>query len=253
MTNWAKLTHELDNWHQMGLNLPIWWRDDDAIAPTPALDRLLGLSHQTGLAVHLAVIPRDATIDLVSRVKDTHAIPVVHGFSHVNYAPPNSKKMEFGLHRPILEIERDVQNGVSHMNDLFGHHYAPMFVPPWNRIAPEVLPILHKNGYFGLSTFTPRRAAVTHAGLAQINTHLDPINWHGSRSAHATDWMIDQTVALLADRRLGHTDNDEPLGLLTHHLVHDDAIWQFTEQFINTIMTGPVTMWSAHSLKGSTP
>ena len=35
---------ELAQWRSEELTLPIWWRDDDAIAPTPALERLLGRS-----------------------------------------------------------------------------------------------------------------------------------------------------------------------------------------------------------------
>ena len=36
----------LTRWRDEGRTLPIWWRDDDAIAPTPALERLLALAER---------------------------------------------------------------------------------------------------------------------------------------------------------------------------------------------------------------
>ena len=54
-------TAELARWRAEGLSLPIWWRDDDAIAPTPALERLLALAEQFEAPLHLAVIPEPAT------------------------------------------------------------------------------------------------------------------------------------------------------------------------------------------------
>ena len=41
-----------------------WWRDDDASAPSPALERAVGLSRKYGIPLALAVIPQDATPQL---------------------------------------------------------------------------------------------------------------------------------------------------------------------------------------------
>ncbi len=251
MTGWADLEQELAIWRQQGLTLPLWWRDDDAIAPTPALDQLLQLSDETGLPVHLAVIPEGAIEALAERLQGSNAIPVVHGFAHINHAPEGRKKMEFGTDRPLEQICEDIETGLHRLQNLFGPALAPLFVPPWNRIAPEVLPLLQQAGYRGLSTFTPRQHPEAVDGLAQINTHIDPIDWHNSRSAHPAEMLLAQMLKLLQDRRYARTDNTEPLGLLTHHLAHDSAIWNFTARLIITLMAGPVSVWSAHSLKGS--
>ena len=253
MTGWADLEQELDLWRQQGLTLPLWWRDDDAIAPSAALDQLLQLSGDSGLPVHLAVIPKDATAGLAQHLQGTAAIPVVHGFAHINHAPKGRKKMEFGWDRSLEQIQSDIETGLNRLQTLFGPALAPLFVPPWNRIAPEVLPLLQQAGYRGLSTFTPRQRPEACTGLAQINTHIDPIDWHHSRSCHPVEMLLGQTLALLQDRRAGQADNTEPLGLLTHHLVHDSAIREFSARFITTLMAGPVSIWSAHSLKGTTP
>ena len=64
---------ELRIWREQGLVLPIWWRDDDATEPTPALDRLLGLAASLGAPLHLAVVPEPAGPDLAARLASTSA------------------------------------------------------------------------------------------------------------------------------------------------------------------------------------
>ena len=252
LTDWKPLKTELEIWWGEGLQLPFWWRDDDAIAPSGQLDQLLELAGETGMPVHLAVIPHGATQELAERLADTPlAVPVIHGFLHQNHAPDGEKKCEFGADRVQRAVRDDISNGAAKMQKLFGPNIAPMFVPPWNRFAPIHLPILAGAGFQAISTFTPRQRPEACAGLAQINTHIDPIDWHGTRSAHSADLLIAQTVELLHNRRNGSQDNNEPLGFLTHHLVHDSAIWDFSVGFLETMLVGPVSLWNAHTLKGS--
>src|SRR6187455_1473895 len=92
---------ELKRWHAEGLELPIWWRDDDAIVPTEALDRLLALAEKFEAPLHLAVIPEPATPRLAERLSTVStAFVLTHGWRHQNHAPPDKKKAEFGSHRP---------------------------------------------------------------------------------------------------------------------------------------------------------
>ena len=80
-------------------------------------------------------------------------------------------------------------------------------------------------------------------GLVQINTHIDPIFWRGTRGLVPPDTLVAQTVSLLRDRRQGRADRDEPLGYLTHHLVHDADIWEFSRQFLTELGNGPVDLY----------
>ena len=41
LAGWAALDAELDLWAAAGRVAGGWWRDDDAVAPTPALESLL--------------------------------------------------------------------------------------------------------------------------------------------------------------------------------------------------------------------
>ena len=149
----------------------------------------------------------------------------------------------------MTEVEADLVAGHECLRDAFGEGFAPLFVPPWNRFAEKFNPILENCGYLGLSTFTPRRAKWASGDFVQVNTHVDPIAWHGSRSLLSPERIIEHTVASLKDRRIGAADNAEPFGFLTHHLVHDEAIWDFSREFLKRFAAGPTQMWAAYELR----
>ncbi|EEE38199.1 hypothetical protein RKLH11_2040 [Rhodobacteraceae bacterium KLH11] len=244
--DWQPLQEELRRWRIGGLSLPLWWRDDDAISVTPQLAQLTALSDAMTLPVHLAVIPRDADATLAAHITaHPNLIPVVHGWAHQNHAPADEKKSEFRLDRPIGEITSDAGGGLARLRALFGDRLRPVFVPPWNRIDPEVAAQLPQLGYRVLSTATPRQSKLAAPGLEQVNTHLDPIDWRGTRGLADPDRLIIQMVRLLQDRRAGRTDNSEPFGVLTHHLVHDHDIWTFTQDLLHRLLDGPGTPWTA--------
>ncbi len=239
--NWKPLLEEFQHWQDADMILPFWWRDDDAIEPTPELDRLIAIANNIDMPCRLAVIPKYASSALAKHISSTRQIiPVVHGWAHINHAPIGQKNTEFGATRPIEECATDAILGLQRMTDLFGDRLQPMFVPPWNRVNPELGQHLVAIGYDTLSTYTPRDSKFAAPGLIQINTHLDPIAWHCGRSLVDGPTLVAQTVSLMQDRRIGNADNTEPFGLLTHHLIHDDAIWAFVKQFLTIMLKGPV-------------
>ena len=243
--DWRPLDVELNHWRAESLPLPLWWRDDDAVAPSPALEQLSALSHRLGLPVHLAIIPEQAQPELATYLQEhPELIPLVHGWSHQNHAQTGQKKCEFPDQRSIDEALQDIEAGLARLQSLFGGAALPIFVPPWNRISADLLPWLAGAGFSALSTFTPRKTPKAAPGLWQINCHLDPIDWRGSRSLYAPEQLISQVVQHLRDRRLDRADNKEPYGILTHHLVHDAAIWHFTEALLDRLLTGPGRVWS---------
>lgn len=245
--DWSDLTRELSQWNDSGMRLPLWWRDDDAAEPSAALDRLTGLSDRLGLPVHLAVVPRFAEPSLADYCRQPGLVPVVHGWSHEDHATSGAKKAEFGTDVP--RARHDIVLALNGMQNLFGTQFAPMFVPPWNRMDAGLFPELVKAGFTTVSVFTPRKVAHPVPNLTQVNCHIDPIDWRGTRDLLDPAQLIRQAVQLLSDRRKGVADNDEPLGYLSHHLVHTEAIWDFTEQFFQTMMNGPVDLYSAPLLE----
>lgn len=242
--DWTPLDKELSLWKAEALRLPLWWRDDDAIEPTEPLHRLSDLSAILGLPVHLAVIPAAATSELAEFLQSQpQMIPVVHGWQHRNLAAEGQKKCEFPEDRPIDQALLEMETGLSKLQELLGPSLQPIFVPPWNRLAPQFLPWMAGIGYHAVSTFTPRKSSRASGALEQINTHLDPIDWKGSRCLVAPEELIHQVAEQLRARRVGEADNQEPYGILTHHLVHDESIWDFTEALLTRLLQGPGTVW----------
>ena len=234
--DWSPLTRALDRAEDAGQGIGFWWRDDDAVARTPALDRLLDLARRYGAGIGLAAIPAGIEPSLAERLREEeHAFALVHGWSHANHAPAGDKKAEFGGHRPVSALAAEAAKALATARRHLGERLLPVFVPPWNRVAPGLAPALPELGYAGLSTFRDRDRHHPVTGLVQINTHVDPIDWHGTRSLVEPERIVAGLAAAI-DRRIdGTADPDEPIGLLTHHLVHDETVWRFCERLLETL------------------
>jgi len=231
--DWSPLNAALERARDQDCPIRFWWRDDDAVADTCALDRLLTLARRYNAGIGLAVVPRDLQASLASRLEnESSAFALVHGWSHENHAPPESKKAEFGAHRPAETMVADAQRALQVARQHLGPKLLPVFVPPWNRIASALIPHLPRLGFAGLSTFTDRRVAFPVPGLLQINTHVDPIDWRGTRSAVEPQRMIAGLAGAIERRVAGAYDRDESFGFLAHHLVHDEVIWMLSERLI---------------------
>src|SRR5262245_33620340 len=55
---WSDLIDELDRWQEAERVATLWWRDDDAVAPSAKLDRVMAIAGNVPIA--LAVIPGPA-------------------------------------------------------------------------------------------------------------------------------------------------------------------------------------------------
>jgi predicted glycosyltransferase len=235
--DWSPLDDVLRRTAEAGRAVAFWWRDDDVVAHTPALDRLLEVARAFDLSIALAAIPSGVERSLTERLGDEpQAHIVVHGFAHLNHAPPGQKKAEFGPNRPMGALARDAKAALRLAQATWPNgKLLPIFVPPWNRICAEIVPMLPKLGYGGLSGFAGRAARAATPGLRQANTHVDPIDWHGTRGLAPTDTIIAQLAAAISARLAGEADADEPIGLLTHHLIHDESVWRFCEALLDRL------------------
>lgn len=237
MSDWAPLDAELDRWAESHRPATFWWRDDDAESATPALSRLLELSRTHAVPLGLAVIAARADPALLTGAGPVAGTVVLqHGFAHANHAPAGEKKAEFGPHRPLEVMKNEIANGAVRLSEAFGQRYLPLFVPPWNRITPDLLPLLPTLGMAGLSTFAPRPARSPAPGLKQLNTHIDLIDWRGTRAFKGTARLAEEIAAHLLARRHSRCDPDEPSGILSHHAVHDEGCWNFLQRlFARTV------------------
>lgn len=239
---WIEVERELAAWSAGGLVPRLWWRDDDAVEVTPQLERMLAQSAHHAAPLLLAVVPAHATPALARQLADVRLVePCVHGYAHVNFAPTGEKAQELGDHRPLEVVVADLRRGRERLQELFGDHLLPVLVPPWNRISDRVIAELPKLGFGGLSRFGSSEIVVR-AGLREIDTHVDIIDWKGGRVGIAHDRLRRKLAEALATARAG---GGSPVGILTHHLVHDATAWSFMDDLLAFVAAHPPLGWVA--------
>jgi hypothetical protein len=233
---WTPLADELDQWHQTGRIAPFWLRDDDAVEPTAELSRLLASTERHQIPVTLAVIPIHTGQVLADFLEGRPPLDVVvHGWSHHNHAGPSEKKQELGLHRPAETVLTELKAGIEKLQALHGPRLVPMLVPPWNRIAGSLIPELAGVGFRTLSVFGAEKPGP----LPLINTHVDLMDWHGTRGGRAASALVADIVKRLRQM----ADTGGAMGLLTHHLVHDGAAWDFLDELFAITARHPACRW----------
>lgn len=246
MSGWNELDRELDAWRQNGCRAELWWRDDDAERPGDALYRLLRLSKAYDVPLGIAVSPALADPALGRAVgTEFECIVLQHGYAHVNHAPMRQKKSELGDHRPLDVVGSELIDGLDRMQQLFGDHFLPVMVPPWNRAADTVVAELSKLGFTGISEYLLRTHALDH-GLVRCNTHVDIINWRNNETFVGIESALELLLTHLRKKRDGLIDPGEPTGLLTHHLRHDEQSWDFIDQLLARTTAHPGVTWLNH-------
>jgi hypothetical protein len=234
------LIAELDRSAEAGRRISFWLRDDDAVAPTPALDRLIALTERWDVPVVLAVVPFPASRALAVRLADIGRMKVAaHGFAHRNHAGADEKKQELGSHRQAATILGELELGLDRLSDMFGAQVLPMLVPPWNRISADLVPHLPGLGLRWLSAFGKDLPHQPSPGLVQIDCQLDIMDWRARRS-HPRDLLADRLAALVHERGPASA----PIGILTHHLVHDEAAWAFLDELFRSTARHPAVTWT---------
>ena len=224
---------ELRLWARTGHRPRFWWRDDDARRPSAALTRLLDLSKRYGAPLTLAAVP-DADLAAIAALVGRHETLeiAIHGFCHENRAEPGEPSGEI--------IDTDTLEDVSARLILIKLDFkqvglAPAaFVPPWNNLHPTLEKALALSD-LELSCHGQMRQMGQRP--VRIDTHLDLMRWKPTARFRGTLRLALRARRLLATRRrLGAWD--EPLGILTHHLDHDEATWQFLEFLLtHTVIT----------------
>jgi hypothetical protein len=244
---WRDFAGELDAWVKEGRPASFWWRDDDAGRSDPALEQLLSLAADLGLPLGLAVVPAWLTPAGTEAISATPTSVVVlqHGCAHINYETriqPGERKVrsaEYGPARPPEAAAKEMSEGKTRLRDAFAGRLLPVFVPPWNRIAPSILATLPHLGYLGVSAFGPRHCAEPVPRLLRVNCHADPILWREGKRFAGAGATLDRLRAHLVARRSGQADPHEPTGILTHHLDMDRMFWGFLQKLLGNLRSHP--------------
>ena len=238
---WQLVTTELDRWAADGRTARLWLRDDDAIAQTPALARLAAMAGDRAVPMLLAVIPLAAQPSLFAFLESASGIELaVHGARHLNHAPADRKSEEMAPERGRAAIADDLRSARASLTERLGATAGVWYVPPWNRIHPTVAAWLPEFGFTALSTFGAQRVAVGTA-LVEINAHVDLIDWRDGRRGRSEGWV----AAMLAEElQKSRTGSGHAVGILAHHLAHDDACWTALAALFNATCDHPAVAWT---------
>jgi hypothetical protein len=230
---WRWLGEELERWAEVGQSAQFWWRDDDACDNGDALERLLRISRQRQIPLALAVIPSSLKAGLAETLQLHETVCVLqHGYAHISHAAPGQRKIELGGNRDPEQIMKDLGLGRQTLEQNFDKRFVAALVPPWNRIDSAVVERLPELGFCGISTMKKRASAHPAPGLLQVNAHLDPINWRHDSGFIGVYPAIAILIQHLVAKRHGYRDSTEATGILSHHLVQNEAVWRFLDDLM---------------------
>ena len=222
---WHKIKDLIAKSKQKGCPVEIWWRDDDAISMTASLEQLLGLSEKWSAPLSLAVIPEPCNgyFPLPDKVSI-----IQHGIAHINHAKEGKKKSEFPEDCEFYPRNEDILFHKKKLKKTFGNCFVPIFVPPWNRIAPNYIESISDCGFSALSRFGKAKQNI----ICELNTHIDIVNNKTRPKTLINENAILEVLANEIEERIHNTSHKMPIGLLTHHLVHDSLCWRFLDNLL---------------------
>lgn len=229
---------ELGRWGRAGRVARLWWRDDDAREPTPELERLLALAARSDAPLALAVIPDAEPARLAPLLGKHPQVSVLqHGVHHRNRRR-GPVAGEFPPEMSREEIAGEVRTGWARLQDLPGA--IAVFAPPWNDVHPALPGALRLCGHRGFSAWGEISAA---ARPFRIDAHLDLMRWRpAARFRGEAGMWLALRRALAERRRAGRWE--APIGVLTHHLVHDEAAWAFLRRLLDWTRQRPELAWT---------
>jgi hypothetical protein len=216
---------ELAAWVRLGRRPKLWWRDDDARSPTAAFDRLLAVVGNRPLA--LAIIPTgDLDLLAATLMNAPHVVIGQHGVDHINRAAQGRKKSEYREGVSVEEIAAALELG---RRRLSAAGLSPeFFTPPWNAGEPDLGDALARLQFTRWSAGPTRRS---HPALRYAATDIDLLRWTQPPQFRGV-WKVMRALQKALSRRRSDGDFNRPIGLLTHHLAHDEATWGFLDSFL---------------------
>jgi hypothetical protein len=264
----SALYRELDLWPHQGAVARFWWRDDDAHVDNDPFKRLIELTDAAGAPIVLAVSPGILNEAFVAKLNETrNARIAAHGYRHVNHSK-GGQAGEYSDDRPIDVMIAEIEKSAALFASMFPSHGLSMFVPPWHRFDPRLNPYLARAGFKILSMHEsapiralqvlaakipqlrmaiPRSAAkpMVENGIERSDIAINLIKVGPDHQGTANPLLIDHVIGALRLRRHGIMAADRPIGLMTHHLQHDELAWQKLSELVAAISEHPAANFIA--------
>jgi hypothetical protein len=191
----------------------LFFRDDDLGTNPAEFAKLVTLFAKHDQKLNAAAIPSGLSEEIIraSIPYSYQAAPflqvVTHGYRHQNHET-EGKKCEYGFGRDLDEVRRELDFGRHALAEQF-ENYFPCFVPPWNRIHDQFLPLLKSAGYLMLSRESEVAAKSAAAPVPEFNVCLDlHTRKDGERLAPKEIFHF---------LRLRHEMGEDHAGVMLHH------------------------------------
>ena len=222
MFDWFRLKAELRRWRKAGRRPKLWWRDDDARTRTPQLARLLVKATRAGVPLSVSVIPEGLGPELCASLEPYPQVTVLqHGVRHKNRG--GAAFNEFSPGQAVADIAAELVRGWAALEGF--RRRLPVYVPPWNSLTPNVSEAIGLCDYSAVSGWGGDRAP------GRLDAHIDLMRWKPSPRFAGRARVLGRLRRQLRQRRRD-ARWDQPIGLLTHHLAHDEAAWRFLETLL---------------------
>lgn len=237
------LADEFALWAAEDRQVRLFLRDDDAVSDTAALRKLSTMCQNNSAPLLLAAIPKYSDKSLARLVKKTSLFtPAVHGYAHVSHSPTSEKPCELDHFRPLEIVLEEMSKAREILSVLFDRDISSLLVPPWNRIHDEVLPHIAGSGFSGISAHGWMNGPPL---VPTVNVHIDIMHWSGGVVGRSREWIYRELcINLETARKSGW----KPIGILTHHLVHDDQAWDSLDAIFEVTKTVDAKWIEADSL-----
>ena len=163
---------------------------------------------------------------------EPQAASLVHGLAHLNHAPPGPRRPSSAPHRPPVRWTT-MRTALSLARDRFGACSCRSSCHPGTGSR--------RSSSRPVRARLPRPVRLRAAGgprAAPASCRSTPMSTRSTGTGRAG---CGRRTAIIADLRArsggadGGADPDEPIGLLTHHLVHDEAMWAFCETLLERL------------------
>ena len=258
------IVNELDRWQARGLIAKFWWRDDDAQFANDAFARLIDLARSQSLPLVLAVSPMLMTDPFVAVLNGLHNVSVAaHGYRHINHATAPLTG-EFGPDRSLEVMRREIEELAGEFAVRFPDTGIAMFAPPWHAFDLRLVSDLARVGFRVLSKLEsrvsrglglaaaqvkeirltlPRRPIKPRRGpIERLDCSVGLLNYVGPK-ATVDPRIFEKLVRALSARRLGFLAVDKPIGILSHHLAHDEDAWTRLSQVLAVTRCHPAARY----------
>ncbi|HZS08528.1 MAG TPA: polysaccharide deacetylase family protein [Blastocatellia bacterium] len=208
-----------------------FFRDDDVDEDEPSLRRLLEVFGRCGVPVNLAVIPGRLTDAAVALLQGSSLIQQdlielnQHGWMHVNHET-EGRKCEFGPGRSYDEQLSDIARGRRVLEDAFGAHFSPVFVPPWNRCTTETFRALERVGFQALSRLRGGEE-LTGYNFRELSVTLDLHRWKGGVTMKSPAEIVNEVVSQMREL--------QTVGVMLHHKVMDEEAFSFLALLVDEL------------------